>query len=276
MSIVCSGNLELKSTVSALQGSGPVYFNLSELNVTSVFGIVKGVNGLPNIKLSRVLTDVSNNSFSIKFIDNSDIFKALTKFKDFILKTLLKWVQGEMTVKEKEIIEKSFNKVMNDINPLIMINNTDIGINYGLLASPKITTHLPLLLNGTGDCIDPKKCKPYKGKRPDRPEAIDPFDGSGSLIVLVSDYLLSTVTIANLERGLLSFTVTSEIVEKTFGVKLDTDLVGVVVPEIKKAYGAGKEVIVEVITDEASSFYFSAAKGIQGNTLLLMNRRNEN
>jgi len=276
ISIVCSGHLKLVSSASVLTGSGPVYFNLSELNITSVFGVVRGFNGLPNVRLKRILTDISNNSFSIGFIGDSYIFETLTKIKDFILKTLLEWVQGEMTEKNKGILEKSINRAMNDTAPLIMINNTVIGINYGLLISPKITTHLPLLLNGTVDCTDPKRCKPYKGKRPNPPEAINPFDGSGSLIALVSDYVLNTAVIAGLEEGLLNITVTSEMVEKVFGIKLDTNLVGVAVPEIRKAYGEGKEVIIEFITNEVPSFNFSAVKGIRGNSFLLMNRKDEN
>eukprot|EP00826_Nyctotherus_ovalis_P041009 TRINITY_DN4085_c0_g2_i1.p1 TRINITY_DN4085_c0_g2~~TRINITY_DN4085_c0_g2_i1.p1 ORF type:complete len:242 (+),score=49.39 TRINITY_DN4085_c0_g2_i1:161-886(+) len=93
---------------------------------------------------------------------------------------------------------------------------------------------------------------------------MNPFDGSGNMTILVSDYVLNSLLVAAVQRRLLDAAIESKTVEEWFGVKLDTNLIGTFIPEILTEYGKDKEMTIEVETHEAPVYGFSAEKGIQG------------
>lgn len=263
LSLVCSGNAALSSAVPGFKEAGRGYFNLSEFNLTSTFSLTKGKSRLVNVKLHRVKTDISNSTFTIGLFGAGVIFETLNTVKDTFLRLFIAWLEGEMSAREKQIIENATNKVMNEESPLVAVGS-DVALDCGLTDPPIVTSHIAFLMNGTGVCVNPATCKGYEGRRPSWADPVSPFDGLGSMTVLVCDYVVNSLLVAAVQRRLLDAVVESKDAEEWLGVKLDTSLIGIFIPEIMKEYGEGKEVIIEIQTHEAPVCGFSLEKGIQG------------
>ena len=225
-------------------GKGDGRFNLSRLNVSLIMDLKLGPNNLPMIELVGSKVDISNNSLRMLFNGTNDVFTLLETIQGFVAPLIIETIGGVMKDETRRQLQDTINGVLNGLPNEIVIPGTDLALNYGLLIPPSMTNgYLPIALNGTFSCSG-KACHPYAGPRPVPPKKIDPFAGTGSFQVLVSDYLVNTLLIAALEDSLIRFNVTSDMVANmTNGtIGLNTDLFGVFIPQIREKYGAHRNI----------------------------------
>ena len=239
---------------------------MSQFNVTLLLKFGVGSNRMLNIKVVRSKIDLSPRNLALHFEGDDDVFGLFNDIQDVAIKILTQWIEGEMNEEMRKSVENAVNRVMNTTSGFIMIDGTHIGIDYGLILSPEVKLqYLPIAINGTGVCIDPDACKPYKGERPSPPEMMSVYDGKSDLQMLVSDYTLNMFFIAGYEDSAFNFSLTHEKFEEltNHSLHLDTDLFGIFIPEMKIVYGPHRNITINFNVTEPPKIDISKA-GIKG------------
>jgi hypothetical protein len=240
--------LNISTTPNYFSGKGNVTALLKQLNVTFKLNFSLGENNFPNITVINSKVDISNNTCFIHF-DGDGIFPMLNNFQEIIISAILNIISGELTNINRLKIQDGLNYVMDDtINPL-PIEGTNVAIDYSLILNPRISKGiLPISINGTSLCINKNSCKDYSEKRPSLPNKIDIFGGNGSLQIYISDYLFNSFFVAGYEDSIFNFTLTpndfANFTKKT--IVLDTDFIGIFIPDIKDRYGRHRPVTIQL------------------------------
>ncbi len=250
-SLAFAGGFVLSTVPNLFSGNGTVAFNLSRLNVTLVVGLEMAASRMLNLRLYRSKVDVTNDSLTIKVSGDDDIFDTINTIQEAVVRILRESIEGEMGEPARHKVEQAVNRAMN-ASALVMVSaESDVGIDYRLVAPPDIANgYLPLAFNGTGVCDDSEDttaCRPFEGTRPVPPAPVGIYDGTSGLQMMVSDYMLNTFFIAGYQNSLFNMSVGPEsFLAMTNGtIALNTDLVGVFLPEIRARYGPGRNVTLK-------------------------------
>eukprot|EP00831_Metopus_contortus_P071493 TRINITY_DN65300_c0_g1_i1.p1 TRINITY_DN65300_c0_g1~~TRINITY_DN65300_c0_g1_i1.p1 ORF type:complete len:258 (-),score=30.81 TRINITY_DN65300_c0_g1_i1:152-925(-) len=184
-----------------------------------------------------------------------------------------------MSDKTKQVIEDTVNKIMN-ITTGFLYYNSDIGIDYSMILQPNIQNGvLPFALNGTTVCL--QNCRPYNKPFPSPPEPIKVFTGDGSLELVISDFFVNSFLLAAFRNSLFNFTISPDNFSKltNHSLELNTDLIGVFIPEIRTKYGNKRDVFLTFNASEAPRIEINSEKiKLQGNSLsqILINNSDTN
>jgi hypothetical protein len=238
----CHAKASFNTIPEFFHGKGTGKFNLSRLNSSVKFNFDKGANNLPKLNLIYSKVDLNSSNLNASFVGDNDIFTLLNAVGDLAIPAIIDLIGGEMKNTTIAMIQDTVNDLLGSLPDSMAIPGTNVSINYGLVVSPKVVdNYAPFALNGTSQCVG--KCTPYEDK-PKPPSPIKVFGGSRSLQLLLSDYIFSSFLHAAFESGLLKANVTSQMVKNmTNGsFALNTDLFGILIPEMRTFYGPHKDI----------------------------------
>ena len=233
-------------------GQGHGRFNLSRLNVSFVMDLKLGKNDLPQIEIISSRVDISNKSLHMLFNGTNDVFTLLEMVQGFVAPLIIDTIGGEMKKETRDSIQSNINDLLAGLPNEFTIPGTNISLNFGLVLPPSMTKgYLPLALRGQFACVGPQ-CLPNPGPEPTPPPVMDPFAGSGSFQLLISDYMLQTLFIAAYQASLLRFNLTAEMVGNLTNntVPFNTDLFGVFIPELRQKYGPHRNINMNISVHE--------------------------
>jgi hypothetical protein len=260
------GKVNFSTDPQLFYGEGNGWFNLSKLNVTTKMNFDKGANMLPKLILKSSKVDISNTSVGMHFDGTNDIFQLMDMAKNFTLPMIVDFISGEMKAESIKFIEDTINGALEGLPHEITIPNTHVALDYGFTFAPSVTKdgYVPIPIAGAARCTNETSCKKYE-KRPIPPKEEDYAIGKGSLQLHISDYILNSVFVAAFEDSLLNFYITPEFVHgMTNGsLELDTDLFGILIPEIRRRYGPKRPISISITATQPPEVTITSA-GLEG------------
>jgi len=259
LTIDCIAKTSFNTIPKFFFGQGVSIFNITKLSTHAKLELGLAPNNLPTIKIHSSKTNLGNDSLDIKFDGTNDVYLLLDKVRSFVTPMIVNLIGGEMSQETIKSIEDTVNSFIGGMESGQNFPGTDVIIDYGLLIPPSITSgFLPLAINGTSYCGNPDRCIKYKGETPRKPPKIDVLTGKGSLQIYISEFFLNSLFISLYENSAFNF---------TFGQgSIDTDVLGIFIPDIRKKYGAKRNAIAKFNITSPPNLYISPS-GISMKTI---------
>lgn len=262
------------TTVPALfYGRGYGMFNLSRMNSSTAFSLDIGNNLLPTFSLDYSHFNLSEKDLSMSFNGTNDVFTLLNSTQDLLIPTITGMLNGTMKPETRKSISDTINDLLSGLPSNITIPGTNINFDFGFIENPSMKgKYLPIALKGVSKCVNTTACKPYKKRTLIPPKEKKVFDGNGSLQILVSDYLINTLSFSAFEDQMMNLKVSSKQVSNMTNntIKLDTDLFGIFIPHMRELYGKKREIninfnitdppMISIATDAIRCKIFSVVK----------------
>jgi hypothetical protein len=243
------GKVKFATDPKLFFGDGSGWFNLSKLNYTVKINFGLGENKLPTLKIKQSAFDISNKSLNMSFYGTNDIFTLIDMAQKFALPAILAIIQGNMTKETINSTETMINGLLGSIPHEVPIPTTGVAFDIGFTDSPAVTSkgYIPILINGTARCTNETSCKRYE-PMPVPPKKEEFKYGKGSFQLHLSDYIFNSIFVALWQDSFLNFAITPAMVHglTNGSIELDTKLLGVFIPEIRRRYGPDKPITLKI------------------------------
>ena len=208
------------------KGSG--YAAMTNFNFSVVLELYEDPQGRLRVRAQDVVLTLNKDAFDFSFAGSSSV----SKFLGYVAKDLNALLSSSLFQKVSPLLENAIvagiDAQLSSIPYQAQIPNTPIYVDYRLTSPPYVTMQgLGLEHNGTFFKRGSTTRLPGPVKMPTSE------DKGLNLQIFLSEYTLNTQFNAIYELGILSTIVTKETVEGVPLVRMDTDFMGISIPEFK-------------------------------------------